>query len=399
MEKRQRDRREDKIRRAFRRMFALLLAGAALGMVYCATGTDHTGAFLRVLGESPRLVGTLLRSELGALPDEKGLLSGMDGWQNAVLSESALLRAGESAVYDQLNANATPSAAPTESVTDNEGTETETAPPEATQQPQTSSSVKERTLLPLAQQNYAYADDVYIFNRTSQTINVAQLSAAKLSLKIGTKEPQVLIIHTHGSESYYKQASDHYTESDPSRTIDKNYNVVRVGDELTAVLKKQGIGVVHDQALYDYPSYAGSYNRSLKAVQAYLKQYPTISVILDIHRDALIGSDGTVYKAVTTIEKQKVAQVMLVIGSNDSGLNHPKWQENLKFAIQIQKQLNKDYPTLARPMSLRSSRYNQQVTVGSLLVEVGCNGNSLQEAIGGVRLFGNSLAEVLKGLE
>lgn len=396
METRRSNKQKDKMRRGLRRLFALLLAGAALGLVYCTGGGGRSTAFFQLLGSSPRLVTTMLKSELGYLPEDSGLLEKMDGWQTAVLGESALLRAGESAVTQELAATASPAVSAAVPSGDSES-ETQTAPPEATQQ-QNTSNVVERTMKPATGENYSYAGGVYLRNRTKQTVNIAQLAVQKLSLNVGKTSPQVLIIHTHSSEAYLKGPKDNYVESDPSRTENKSYNVIRVGDELTQVLQSQGIGVIHDRALYDYPSYNGSYTRSLAAVKAYLKKYPSITVIFDLHRDALESNDGTVYKVATTINQQKVAQVMLVIGSNDSGLAHPNWKENLKFAIKIQEQMNQDYPSLARPMSLSSSRYNQQMSTGSLLVEIGSTGNSLQEALGGVRLFGNSLAKVLKNL-
>ncbi len=176
-------------------------------------------------------------------------------------------------------------------------------------------------------------------------------------------------MHTHGTEAYAQDTNNPYVQSDPARTTDERFNMIKVGDEIATVFTELGFSVLHDRNLYDYPAYSGSYDRSKAAVEKYLAQYPTIKIVLDVHRDALIGSDGTVYKAVSAVDGKKAAQILLVVGSNDGGLEHPKWRENLTLAVQIQMSMNTLYPTLARrlpsepPGSISSSH-------GSLLVEV-----------------------------
>ena len=164
------------------------------------------------------------------------------------------------------------------------------------------------------------------------------------------------------------------------------------------VFTELGLTVVHDRTLYDYPKYNVAYDRSAEAVQRYLEQYPSIKIVLDVHRDALVGEDGTVYKAVTRIDGVDTAQVMLVLGSSEWG-EHPNWMQNLSLACRIQESMNTLYPTLARPMTMRSSRYNQQLSNGSLLVEVGTHGNTLQEALAGARLFARAAGQGLLGLK
>ena len=178
------------------------------------------------------------------------------------------------------------------------------------------------------------------------------------------------------------------------RTTDTEKSVVRVGDEIAKVLTEMGLTVVHDTGLYDYPEYNGAYDRSLAAVEDWLEQYPTIQVVLDVHRDALIGADGTVYKPITTINGESCAQVMLVMGSN-ALYDHPGWLENLALAVQVQKEMNTLWPTLARPIGLRENRYNQQTAPGAMLVEVGSHGNTLQEALAAARMFARALGAVL----
>ena len=268
-------------------------------------------------------------------------------------------------------------------------------PPETTAAP---GDIVARTLVPTSPQGYVTAGGIYLYNRTGLDVDLAAAAAAPVNITLSGDGPQILIIHTHGSEAYTPDGTDIYEPSDNNtRTLDTNYNMVRVGTEMEKVFTEMGLGVVHDTTLYDYPQYNGAYDRSAQAVKAYLEQYPTIRIVLDVHRDALIGEDGTVYKAVTTVDGTSTAQVMLVLGSSEGG-EHPNWMENLTLACKIQNGMNTLYPTLARPMTMRSSRYNQQLCSGSLLVEVGTHGNTLQEALAGARLFARAAGQVLLGL-
>lgn len=229
-------------------------------------------------------------------------------------------------------------------------------------------------------------------------MDLQALAAAQVSVELPGEGPQILIMHTHGTEAYTMDGEDVYQESDASRTTDENYNVLRIGDEMQSIFEEMGLEVIHDRTLYDYPQYSGSYDRSHAGVQSWLEQYPSIQVVLDVHRDALIGEDGTVYKAVTDVDGEKTAQVLMIVGTDELG-EHPNWTDNLALAIQIQKNLDEQWPTLARPITLRSSRFNQQLTHGSLLVEVGSHGNTLEEALRGARLFAQAAGEVLLELK
>ncbi|MCC8129662.1 MAG: stage II sporulation protein P [Clostridiales bacterium] len=216
----------------------------------------------------------------------------------------------------------------------------------------------------------------------------------ELTLTVSREGPQILIMHTHATEAYTVADGDEYVASDTARTTDENYNMIRVGEEMKAVFEEMGLSVIHDTTLYDYPSYTGSYARSLEGIKGYLEEYPTISVVLDVHRDALIADDGTVYKVTDTVDGETVAQVMLVVGTDDGGLTHPDWAENLTLATHIQARLLGIDAGFPRPINLRSQRFNQHMTVGSLLVEVGTSGNTLQEALAGARLFARAAGEV-----
>jgi len=189
---------------------------------------------------------------------------------------------------------------------------------------------------------------------------------------------------------------DSYVQTDSYRTTDIQPSVVRVGEELKTALEAYGLQVLHDTNFYDYPSYTGSYARSGAAVTAYLAQYPSISLVIDLHRDAL-GTESTIYKTVTDVQGTTAAQIMFVMGT-DENLYHPHWQENLKLALKLQNATAALYPELMRPIELSSYRYNEQLTTGSMLMEVGTSGNTLQEALEAVRLFAKAAGPVLASL-
>ena len=369
--------------RMLRRGVALFLTTVTVWVLSLTADMGAAAETFRTLAESPAFVSAALRAELGNLPEEE---SGLTGWQKLVLGQSPTLSAGlgtgGGTAEDQ------PSVQPTGEPDDPEDPE---EVPEVTVAPE---DIVGKTLLPTSGEGYDGAQGVYIENRPGLELDVAAMAEAQLTLNLPEEGPQVLIVHTHGSEAYTPDGTDTYVATGECRTTDTEKSVVRVGDEIAKVLTEMGLTVVHDTALYDYPEYNGAYDRSLAAVENWLTQYPTIQVVLDVHRDALIGSDGTVYKPITTINGEKCAQVMLVMGSN-ALYDHPGWLENLALAVQVQKEMNTLWPTLARPIGLRENRYNQQTAPGAMLVEVGSHGNTLQEALAAARMFARALGAVL----
>ena len=369
--------------RMLRRGVALFLTTVTVWVLSLTADMGAAAETFRTLAESPAFVSAALRAELGNLPEEE---SGLTGWQKLVLGQSptlsAGLGAGDGTEEDQ------PSAQPAGEPDDPEDPE---ELPEVTAAPE---DIVGRTLLPTSGEGYDGAQGVYIENRPGLDLDVAALAQAQLTLDLQEEGPQVLIVHTHGSEAYTPDGTDTYVATGECRTTDTEKSVVRVGDEIAKVLTEMGLTVVHDTGLYDYPEYNGAYDRSLAAVEGWLEQYPTIQVVLDVHRDALIGADGTVYKPITTINGESCAQVMLVMGSN-ALYDHPGWLENLALAVQVQKEMNTLWPTLARPIGLRENRYNQQTAPGAMLVEVGSHGNTLQEALAAARMFARALGAVL----
>ncbi len=233
-----------------------------------------------------------------------------------------------------------------------------------------------------------------INNATGYDIDIQALLSEGVSLTLPSEGPQILIVHTHGSEAYTPDPENIYEESGSVRTEDTNYNVVRVGDELAAAFEAQGLSVIHDRGIYDYPSYTGSYSRSGAAVESYLAQYPGIAIVIDLHRDALCDGD-VVYKTVAHEGGEASSQLMLLVGTGENGLYHPYWRENLKLALTLQNAVAGTYPSLARPVAVKQERYNQQLTTGSLILEVGSSGNTLPEALAAVRLFAEAAGPAL----
>lgn len=236
-----------------------------------------------------------------------------------------------------------------------------------------------------------------ITNDTSFEVDVNALLAEGLNIRLDKDSPQILIIHTHGSEAYTPDPINMYSPTDTMRTEDSDFNIIRVGDEFTAALESYGLNVIHDRGLYDYPSYTGSYTRSGAAIESYLAQYPSIKIVIDMHRDAL-GSGDVVYKTVAEVKEGASSQIMLLVGTGENGLYHPEWDENLKLALAMQSAAGQKYSTLMRPIALKQERYNQHLTTGSLIMEVGSSGNTLDEALAAVRLFADSVGPTLSEL-
>lgn len=203
----------------------------------------------------------------------------------------------------------------------------------------------------------------------------------------------VLIFHTHTCESYTPSETSKYNQTGNFRTTDLNFSVARVGTELQSYLKSYGYNVIHDKTYHDYPSYSGSYGNSLATVQNLLKVNKDFDVVIDIHRDAI--ADST-YAPTVKIGDEYASQLMFVIGTNGSGLEHDNWVQNLKFAIKVQEKANEMYPGLFKPMIVRNSRYNQNVSKAACIIEVGATGNTLEQSNNSMKYLAKVLSEVMK---
>lgn len=218
-----------------------------------------------------------------------------------------------------------------------------------------------------------------------------------LQWQLRGENPTVLIIHTHGSESYTRQPGESYASSGDYRTLDTDYNMVALGDYLGQLLEEAGIGVIHDRRLHDYPSYNSSYNHSRSAVQEYLRRYPDILMVLDLHRDAVLLSDGSQFAPTVTVAGEQVARLMLVVGSDGSGMEHPLWQENLAMGAKLQALLERQVPGITRPILLRAQRFNHDLSTGAIIVEIGAAGNTLQQAMGAIPYLAEAIIALSNG--
>lgn len=211
----------------------------------------------------------------------------------------------------------------------------------------------------------------------------------------GNGEPEVLIVHTHATESFESYDSESYDTRNTWRSTDNRSNMVAVGDAMAQVLEKNGVSVLHDTTQHDYPSYNGSYERSADTICAYLEEYPSIKVVLDVHRDAMQRDDAIV-KPVAVVNGKKAAQIMIISACDDGTMDVPEWRENLRFAAQLQNHLEDIAPGLTRPVYFCYRKYNMDLTTGSLLLEFGSNANTLSEAVYSAELAGQALADLIQ---
>ena len=243
----------------------------------------------------------------------------------------------------------------------------------------------------------ADAEAVTIGGACTYTVDKLALLQQESKLNFDQPGPTVLIVHTHTSEAYTMEAGWEYEGDTTARTQDPDYSVVRVGRVLAETLEAHGIEVIHDESFNDYPSYSGAYNRTLEKIEAWVAEYPTIQMVIDVHRDAAANADGTPVRHAVTLDGVETAQLMLVMGTDEGGLSHPNWRDNLSWALKLQAVLERMYPGLCRDLDLRTERFNQHVTAGSMLIEVGSSGNTLREALAAAEDLGEGLAALIAG--
>lgn len=232
-------------------------------------------------------------------------------------------------------------------------------------------------------------NSVQIKNESKYSLTQEMLNTEGVTIN----NKNVLIFHTHTCESYTPSETSKYNQTGNFRTTDLNFSVARVGTELQNHLKSYGYNVIHDKTYHDYPSYSGSYGNSLTTVQNLLKVNKDFDVVIDIHRDAI--ADST-YAPTVKIGDEYASQLMFVIGTNGSGLEHDNWVQNLKFAIKVQEKANEMYPGLFKPIIVRNSRYNQNVSKAACIIEVGATGNTLEQSNNSMKYLAKVLSEVMK---
>lgn len=227
--------------------------------------------------------------------------------------------------------------------------------------------------------------------------DVESLLLSPLGWDLTGDAPKVLILHTHATESYTRQPGEIYEEDSDYRTFNASYNMLSIGEELASVLTAGGITVLHDRTLHDYPSFNGSYDHARQTIRAYLEAYPSITMVIDLHRDAMDFTQDPQLTTMATVGEQKSAQLMLVAGT-DHNVPYSHWEENLAMGVKLTAVLEKMYPGITRPIQLRAQRFNLDMTPGSLLVEVGANGNTHTEALTAVRALGAAILAMAQGV-
>lgn len=262
-----------------------------------------------------------------------------------------------------------------------------------------SGSIVRRTYAPSDTGGYiTLASGAQVRNCTHVTSDELMTTAEELPqfrIELNSPEPQVLIVHTHTTESYEPYSRDYYDADFPTRTRDPRHNMIAVGEVLAQTLAENGISVLHDGTVHDYPSYTGSYDRSEETIRAALEQYPSIKIVIDLHRDAMAEGDGTRIAPVAEIDGKDAAQFMIIAGCDDGRFNMPDYMENYKLAALLQNFAGVMYPELPRAVLFDYRNYNQHLTTGSLLIEIGSHANSLDEALYCAELLGESMAKAL----
>ncbi len=236
---------------------------------------------------------------------------------------------------------------------------------------------------------------VAVKNRSSGAVDIDAALARPLTPFADTDEPQVLVIHTHTTEGYMLYDAGYYNAADRARTTDNSRNVCAAGQALVRTLQAAGVNAIQDTTVHDSPQYTGAYSRSAAVVERYLKQYPSIRVVIDLHRDAVVRGDA-ILKPTATVDGKRAAQMMFVIGATDSpAIANPHAAENLALAAQWHRALAARSGDLMRPLNTVDSRYNQHLHAGYVLVEVGAEGNTVAEAVYSAELLGKTLVEIM----
>lgn len=233
---------------------------------------------------------------------------------------------------------------------------------------------------------------VPVDNRAGVEFDAQALLSQPLPLAV-SDEPLILIVHTHATESY----TGDYDGAEDYHTADTDYNVVRVGQAIADRLNAAGIVTLHDKTLNDLPGYDSAYERTAQVISRYLEEYPSIRMVIDVHRDAVTATDGTELAMTAELDGAPAAKLLFVMGTDAGGLEHPNWRDNLAFALQMQALCTARAPGLFRELSLRAARYNEHLTPCSVLLEVGSAGNTLDEALRSADFFARQLTELIEG--
>lgn len=237
-----------------------------------------------------------------------------------------------------------------------------------------------------------FIHNFYVVDRTT-TINSSQLNAKELleknmKLTHGPETPQILIYHTHSQEGY--------ADSIPG---DKSTTVMGLGEYLTEILtNRYGFYVIHHTGEYDVENRDNAYAKAGPALEQILAENPSIEVVIDLHRDGV--ADTT--RLVTEVNGKQMASIMFFNGLSRTTatgdipyLYNPNLKDNLAFSLQMQLAATQYYPGFARPIYLKGYRYNMHYCPKSLLVEVGAQTNTVEEARNAMEPLADILYRVL----
>lgn len=189
---------------------------------------------------------------------------------------------------------------------------------------------------------------------------------------------RILIYHTHTHEAYEQVSGDPYEALEAWRTTDAGHSVVRVGEALASRLRRFGFDVIHDTTDHEGTQLSTAYTRSLATLASYRERF---DLYIDLHRDAYVEGDPI---AVKTASGEEMAPLMLLIGNGNGFDEKPFYFQNLSFAQALEARINRDTPNLCKPVLVKDGRYNQHIGVFSVLVEVGHNRNTLEQACNSV---------------
>ena len=246
--------------------------------------------------------------------------------------------------------------------------------------------------LPPPLPSFTGEEEVAVYYGVNKAADLPALLAQPLTWQLRGEEPTVLILHTHATESYTK-AGEEYTETARWRTREEDYNMLSIGRRVGEILAENGITALQDRTLHDYPSYNGAYAHARKSIMQYLEEYPTIQLVLDLHRDA--SGEGTKQmRTKARVEDAESAQLMLVMG-----VNPKNFEKNLAFSLKLHVQLEKCYPGITRPLQFRAARYNQDLAPAAVLVEVGAAGNTHAEALTAAEALAQAILTLADGTQ
>ncbi|MGI5852872.1 MAG: stage II sporulation protein P [Bacillota bacterium] len=215
----------------------------------------------------------------------------------------------------------------------------------------------------------------------------ASPAAAAVNTKLALRmdEPLILVLHTHTSECYLPTSGE-------THLFNGQGDIVKVGKRLTEVLNdKYQIPTIHCDKIHDQYPWHEAYQRSQVTIKEYLTKYPSIKIVIDVHRDGTPGLEHS-----TVIDGKRTARVMLVIGTNRMGLEHPHWEKNLAFAEKVKAETDRLYPGLSLGIIKADARYNQHLCNQAIIAEMGGENCTLEEALLSASCFAEVLASIVQ---